>query len=605
MKTHTNKRLLSILLVLIICSFSAFSVLSVAEGANSGSCGNNLTWTLNSEGKLTISGTGNMNDFSSLASPWSENSDDIISVVIQNGVTNIGRSAFEDCSSLKTVTLPDSIISIDSCAFLNCSSLVSIGLQNGVKSIGSCAFYKCSALKSVNLPNSITSVGNNAFFGCSSIDNYNTYQNAKYLGNSENPYLVLISATGNNISSCEINSNAVAIAGGAFENCTVITSIEIPENIIDIGGYAFYNCRALSTVYLGKNIRQIGESAFGFEHDGEINKVHYANTENNRRLIDIKNGNTALTNAVWEYNYCKEHSVKDYWFGDSNNHWKECTVCQTKFENGKHIWDEGEITKLASCTETGTISYTCLGCLKIKNEIIPKIGHKYQTTLSYNGTYHYYKCADCSAVYKKALHTYKNNTVKATLTKNGAITPICTCGAKKTATAIYYPKTFTLSKTSLTYTGKAQKPTVKVVDTKGKVISTSYYTVTYKNNTNVGTATVTVTFKGNYSGTKNLTFKIVAPTVKTTTISKVTSAKKGFKVIWKKQSVTGYEIQYATNANFKSAKTVKVTSCNTTSKSISKLTAKKKYYLRIRTYKKVGSKTFYSAWSSKKSVITK
>ncbi len=270
-----------------------------------------------------------------------------------------------------------------------------------------------------------------------------------------------------------------------------------------------------------------------------------------------------------------------------------------------HKWNNGVITKKATCTAEGTKKLTCLECGTKEDEIIPKVAHNYQTTWTKDGTYHYHKCANCSACKDKAAHSYTNKVTQATFSKNGAITPTCTCGAKKTATVINKPDAV-VYKYNWEYTGKAILPSVKVTDANNKTISkTGNYDLTYKNNTNIGKATITIKFKGNYSGTQTFIFAINKPTIKATTISKVTSAKKGFKVTWKKQSVTGYEIQYATNANFKSAKTVKVTSYKTTSKSISKLTAKKKYYVRIRTYKKVGSKTFYSAWSSKKTVTTK
>ncbi len=125
---------------------------------------------------------------------------------------------------------------------------------------------------------------------------------------------------------------------------------------------------------------------------------------------------------------------------------------------------------------------------------------------------------------------------------------------------------------------------------------------------NVGKYTVKVTLKGNYSGTKSLTYNIIP---KGTSVSKVTAAK-GFKVTWKKQATqtTGYEVQYSTASNFKKGnKTVTVSKNKTTSKSVSKLSAKKKYYVRVRTYKtvKVGGKSvkLYSGWSKAKSVTTK
>lgn len=166
------------------------------------------------------------------------------------------------------------------------------------------------------------------------------------------------------------------------------------------------------------------------------------------------------------------------------------------------------------------------------------------------------------------------------------------------------PKTVKLKTTSYTYNGKARKPEVIAIDSNGKTISSSNYTVSYKDNKNVGIATVTIKFKGDYEGTKKLTFTIKP---KGTSLSKVSAGKKKFKASWKKQKTqtTGYELQYARNSNFTSGKKVKITKNKTTSSTIKNLKAKKKYFVRIRTYKKVNGKTYYSGWSKSKKVTTK
>ena len=166
-----------------------------------------------------------------------------------------------------------------------------------------------------------------------------------------------------------------------------------------------------------------------------------------------------------------------------------------------------------------------------------------------------------------------------------------------------------LSATSYTYNGKVKKPFVTVKDDKGKKVSSAYYTVSYaKGCKNVGTYAVTVKFKGNYSGTVRKTFTIKP---KSTSISKLTAGRKKFTVKWKKQKTqtTGYQIQYSTSSKFKNAKTVTVSKNKTTGKTVSKLKAKKKYYVRVRTYKtvKAGGKStkIYSSWSKAKTVKVK
>ena len=212
----------------------------------------------------------------------------------------------------------------------------------------------------------------------------------------------------------------------------------------------------------------------------------------------------------------------------------------------------------------------------------------------------------------KHTHTWNSGTVtkKASLTTNGVKTYTCkSCKATKTE-AIPKASIIKLSKTAYTYNGKVQKPSVTVKDSKGKALKNGTdYKISYpKGMKNVGKYTVKVTLKGNYSGSKSMTYNI---NPKGTSVSKVTAAKKGFKVTWKKQTTqtTGYQVQYSTSSKFKSAKTVTISKNKTTSKSVGKLSAKKKYYVRVRTYKtvKIGGKSvkLYSGWSKAKSVTTK
>ncbi len=153
-----------------------------------------------------------------------------------------------------------------------------------------------------------------------------------------------------------------------------------------------------------------------------------------------------------------------------------------------------------------------------------------------------------------------------------------------------------LSKVQYVYDGKAKKPTVKFLNASGKTIDPYYYTVSYKNNTNVGTATVVVKLRGGFTGTFNVGFTIVP---KATSISKLSAGKKSLTVKWRKQATqtTGYQIRYSTSNNFKNATVVTVSKNTTLSKTIKKLKSKKKYYVTVRTYKTVGGKKYYSSWA--------
>ena len=267
---------------------------------------------------------------------------------------------------------------------------------------------------------------------------------------------------------------------------------------------------------------------------------------------------------------------------------------EVKFEirSHEHNYEAGD-SVLPTCTTAGYTPYFCTICADEEHrDIVPALGHHYKEK-------------------SRAL-------TKATTSKDGKRTATYACthtGCKatytKTLQTYYKVNTIKLNKTAYTYNGKVQKPSVTVKDSKGKALKNGTdYTVSYpKGMKNVGKYTVKVTLKGNYSGSKSMTYNI---NPKGTGVSKVTAAKKGFKVTWKKQATqtTGYEVQYSTASNFKKGnKTVTVSKNKTTSKSVSKLSAKKKYYVRVRTYKtvKIGGKSvkLYSGWSKAKSVTTK
>ena len=252
------------------------------------------------------------------------------------------------------------------------------------------------------------------------------------------------------------------------------------------------------------------------------------------------------------------------------------------FEALAHVYS-GKVIAQPTCTAYGKTKYTCTQC-----------GDSYTV-----------------ANIKPKGHSYKSQLTKATTAKDGQIYKKCSvCGAVTGKTVIAKASNIKLSKTAYTYNGKVQRPGVTVKNSKGKALKNGTdYTVSYpKGMKNVGKYTVKVSLKGNYSGSKSMTYNI---NPKGTSVSKVTAAKKGFKVTWKKQTAqtTGYQVQYSTSSKFKSAKTVTISKNKTTSKSVGKLSAKKKYYVRVRTYKtvKIGGKSvkLYSGWSKAKSVTTK
>ena len=304
----------------------------------------------------------------------------------------------------------------------------------------------------------------------------------------------------------------------------------------------------------------------------------------------------------------------------------ECTVCHVKLgTNGSHKWTGITCTGLtcSNCTATKAaeghkwVDATCKapktcsvckateGTVAAHTEVV--VPGKAATTTS-TGLTDGKKCSVCQTVTVAQQEIAK--LPAADVTPSPAPTPdtgnnesVDPAPEQKPATVAI--KSVKLAKTSVIYTGKAQKVKVTVKDANGKVVSAANYTVTYKNNVKVGKATVTVKGKGNYTGTKTVTFKI---NPKAPTIKKPVAAKKTMTVKWSKVSkeATGYEVMYATKKNFKQGKkTVVIKKAKTTSAKIKKLKSKKTYYVKVRTYKTVKGVKYYSAWSKVQNVKVK
>ncbi len=206
-----------------------------AETINSGTCGKNLTWVLDDEGTLTISGTGDMEDYKNALShddiPWNSESKAVKKVVIEDGVTSIGANSFSSCRNLTSIEIPNSVKSIRSYAFSYCG-FTSVKIPDGVTSIGDYAFLACSSLTSVEIADSVTSIGQAAFIDCMSLQ------------------------------SVKMSNSITSIAEGTFNTCGKLESIDIPDGVTSIGRGAFYMCCSLKSVELPDSLTSIGEIAF-------------------------------------------------------------------------------------------------------------------------------------------------------------------------------------------------------------------------------------------------------------------------------------------------------------------------------------------------------
>ena len=280
-----------------------FSLQSDEGTLVSGTCGENVSWVLTSDGTLTISGSGKMADYntSSNTAPWYKNRTSVVSVVVKSGVTSlssyafygcyklasaileagvetvgsyafqdckkltgvmlsdglkeIGYDAFSGCSGLTDVTIPEGVTKLGSSAFYNCSSLTGVTIPEGVTSIWDYAFYGCSSLTSVRIPESVTSIRSGAFYGCSSLtsvtipDSVTSMEWSAFSGCSS-------------LTSVKISDGVTSIASGAFSDCSGLTSVTIPEGVTSIGSSAFSGCSSLTSVTIPEGVTSIGSSAF-------------------------------------------------------------------------------------------------------------------------------------------------------------------------------------------------------------------------------------------------------------------------------------------------------------------------------------------------------
>ena len=230
--------------------------LAVLPSIAHGTCGDNLTWVLTEDGTLTISGSGEMKNYSdSSVAPWYSNRTKILSAVVEPGVESVGNYAFYSCLKLASVSLPGGVKSIGESAFQDCAKLTAVEIPEGVTSIGSSAFDGCSSLTSVTIPNSVTSIGSDAFSGCSGLTSVTIPDSVTSIGGS--------AFSGcSSLTNVTIPEGVTSIGESAFYGCSSLTSVTIPDGVTSIGDYTFYGCSSLTSVTIPNGVTSIGSSAF-------------------------------------------------------------------------------------------------------------------------------------------------------------------------------------------------------------------------------------------------------------------------------------------------------------------------------------------------------
>ncbi len=199
----------------------------------SGTLSTGLKWTVYGDGSLVISGTGAIPDFANAAdTPWYESANTINSIIVGDGVSAIGTSAFRNLTNVECVELSSTVKTIGAYAFDNCRRLVEIDIQSGVTSIGAYAFGYCYRLESITLPETVTSVGIYAFYKCKSL------------------------------TSAQLPNKMATIPMGLFEGCYMLSEIDWPSNVTEIGESAFAGCSLLNYVLIPETVTSVGARAF-------------------------------------------------------------------------------------------------------------------------------------------------------------------------------------------------------------------------------------------------------------------------------------------------------------------------------------------------------
>lgn len=245
MNTNFNNKTFRLFQGLAVIFTACLLVLLVkfpVSAANSGSCGDNVTWSLK-DGVLSISGSGGMTNFKeSTMAPWYESREQIVSVTISKGITNIGSLAFYNCTLIKSIALPDSVEDIGDMAFAGCENLQRISLGTGLKHIGDHAFSRCESLNGVRLPEKLLSIGYQAFYRCNSLSSIRIPASTTNLDSG-------IFAYCHNLMQATIESPIATLPSWTFYGCNSLVNVSLAYTIKNIDEYAFHDCVSLEKTY--------------------------------------------------------------------------------------------------------------------------------------------------------------------------------------------------------------------------------------------------------------------------------------------------------------------------------------------------------------------
>ncbi|MCD8383606.1 MAG: leucine-rich repeat protein [Clostridiales bacterium] len=332
----------------------------------SGDCGDDVTWTLTSEGLLTVSGSGTMVEaWDAGYADWYYIRTEVQAVEIEYGVTSVAPYAFQECTALTNVSIADSVTAIGDCAFYGCTGLTEIAIPEGVTQISYRTFYLCTALASVSLPSTVTAIGDGAFGNCTGLTSLTLPDELTSLGKSALynctgltslvipdgvttlPMNVLYGCTG--LTSLTLPDGLTELGIRALFNCSGLTGLELPDTLTAIGSGALQRCSGLSELTIPASVNSIGADAF-YDCTG-LETVAFLGAP--PATLSDWFGNTACTATVPE-------EYADEWFAlDLSAAGSQVTWCCQQTD-GSLIWQAPSLTAVSGSSQGVTVTWQAL-----------------------------------------------------------------------------------------------------------------------------------------------------------------------------------------------------------------------------------------------------